>query len=307
MLKVSEKDKILNDDSYTAVIEVPENFTYETLQAMLLNEGSLPELKVYRNEGAPIGSSVVENILQQFQTQLTLQTFLGQKGIDPSRIQIDENSILGNTTTINKKNPVSTKSYYAVGMAVMNVLFIATAISAITFLEKKMHVFDRVILANVSRWVYFMSVFISGAIFALLQLLIIFGFSWAIFGVSWPNLTYFFIVTIATAISVGGICVLLTAISYRLNSEVISNFFSSIVVTLMSFLGGSFYPIGDASKFIEKLGNFTPNGAGMSAYMAILRGDGFSAFSQHVLFLIVFAVIAIVIAALSFPKRGASA
>ena len=306
-VKVSEKDKILNNDSYTAVIEVPENFTYETLQAMLLNEGSLPELKVYRNEGAPIGSSVVENILQQFQTQLTLQTFLGQKGIDPSRIQIDENSILGNTTTINKKNPVSTKSYYAVGMAVMNVLFIATAISAITFLEKKMHVFDRVILANVSRWVYFMSVFISGAIFALLQLLIIFGFSWAIFGVSWPNLTYFFIVTIATAISVGGICVLLTAISYRLNSEVISNFFSSIVVTLMSFLGGSFYPIGDASKFIEKLGNFTPNGAGMSAYMAILRGDGFSAFSQHVLFLIVFAVIAIVIAALSFPKRGASA
>ena len=102
-VKVSEKDKILNDDSYTAVIEVPENFTYETLQAMLLNEGSLPELKVYRNEGAPIGSSVVENILQQFQTQLTLQTFLGQKGIDPSRIQIDENSILGNTTTINKK------------------------------------------------------------------------------------------------------------------------------------------------------------------------------------------------------------
>ena len=81
----------------------------------------------------------------------------------------------------------------------MNVLFIATAISAITFLEKKMHVFDRVILANVSRWVYFMSVFISGAIFALLQLLIIFGFSWVIFGVSWPNLTYFLIVTVATA------------------------------------------------------------------------------------------------------------
>ena len=137
--KVSEKDKILNDaDSYTAVIEVPENFTYETREAMLLNEGSLPELKVYRNEGAPIGSSVVENILQQFQTQLTLQTFLGQKGIDPSRIQIDENSILGNTTTINKKNPVSTKSYYAVGMAVMNVLFSLQLQSVLLlFLRKK--------------------------------------------------------------------------------------------------------------------------------------------------------------------------
>ena len=293
MQEVSEKETILNDDSYTAVIEVPENFTYDTLQAMILNEGSQPELKVYQNEGSQIGSSVVDSILQQFQKQLTLQTFLGQKGIDQSRIQINEESIPGEITTINKKDPVSTKSYYAIGMAVMNVLFIASAISAITFLEKKIHVFDRVILANVSRWVYFIGVFFSGAIFALLQLLIIFGFSWAVFGVSWPNFGLFLIVTIATAVAVGGISVLLTAINFRLNSEVISNFFSSVLVTLMSFLGGSFFPVGDSSKLIQQLGNLTPNGAGMSAYMAILRGDGFSAISQHVLFLILFAAIAI--------------
>ena len=60
----------------------------------------------------------------------------------------------GNNDYQSKKNLISTKSYYAVGMAVMNVLFMASAISGITFLEKKSHVFDRVILANVSRWVY---------------------------------------------------------------------------------------------------------------------------------------------------------
>ena len=65
----------------------------------------------------------------------------------------------------------------------MNVLFIASAISGITFLKKKIHVFDRVILANVSRWVYFIGVFFSGAFFALLQLSIVFGFLWALFGV----------------------------------------------------------------------------------------------------------------------------
>ena len=183
-------------------------------------------------------------------------------------------------TTINKKEPVSTKSYYGVGMAVMNVLFVASAISGVAFLEKKSHVFDRVILANVSRWVYFFGVFISGAILALLQLLIIFGFSWLVFGVSWPKVTSFMIVTIAMAISVGGISVLLTAINYRLNSEMISNFFSSVLVTLMAFLGGSFFPIGDTSKLIQMLGNVTPNGAGMSAYLAILRGDGLAEISR---------------------------
>jgi ABC-2 type transport system permease protein len=304
---ISDKKTILNDDSYTALIEVPRNFTYDTLQAMILNEGSQPELRVYQNEGSQIGSSVVDRILQQYQEQLTLQTFLGQKGIDQSTIQINEESIPGEIMTINKKDSVSTKGYYAIGMAVMNVLFIASAISGITFLEKKIHVFDRVILANVSRWVYFIGVFFSGAIFALLQLIIVFGFSWAVFRVSWPNLGLFLIVTIATAVAVGGISVLLTAINFRLNSEVISTFFSSALVTLMSFLGGSFFPVGDSSKLIQQLGNLTPNGAGMSAYMAILRGDGFSEISQHVLFLILFAAVSILFAALSFPKRGASA
>ena len=76
---ISDKKTILNDDSYTALIEVPKNFTYDTLQAMILKEGSQPELRVYQNEGSQIGSSVVDNILQQYQEQLTLQTFLGQK------------------------------------------------------------------------------------------------------------------------------------------------------------------------------------------------------------------------------------
>jgi ABC-2 type transport system permease protein len=303
----SEKEKILKDDSYAAVIEVPESFTYEMLEAMVLNHESQPQLLVYQNEGSQIGSGVVDSILTQYQEQFTLQTYLDQNGIDSNSISMDQDMLSGEMTSINQKESVSTKSYYGVGMAVMNVLFIASAISGVAFLEKKSHVFDRVILANVSRWVYFMGVFISGAILALLQLLIIFGFSWLLFGVSWPKVSTFLVVTVAMAISVGGISVLLTAISYRLNSEMISNFFSSILVTLMSFLGGSFFPIGDISKLIQMLGNFTPNGAGMSAYLSILRGDGLSEISGYVLFLILFAVVSIVIAALSFPKRGATA
>ena len=64
------------------LLKFPKSFAYDTLQTLILNEGSQPELKVYQNEGAQIGSSVVDNILHEFQEQLTLQTFLGKKGID---------------------------------------------------------------------------------------------------------------------------------------------------------------------------------------------------------------------------------
>ncbi|MBB6446672.1 ABC transporter permease [Bacillus benzoevorans] len=304
--KASEKEGLLQDDSYTAIIEVPKNFTYETLQAIILQKGTRPELTIYQNEGAPIGSSVVSTILEQFQKQLTMSAYLGQKGIHFEEIQQKAAAaITDEMITINQKEPVSTKSYYAIGMAVMNVFFIASAISTIAYTEKKLHVFDRMILGNLSRWVYFFGVFLSGTIFALLQLLLIFAFSWLAFGVSWNDLLSFITITISYAVAIGGITVLLTAINYRLNSEMISNFFSSIIVTLLSFVGGSFYPIGDFSKPIQRLGDFTPNGATMSAYLKILRGDGIAELSQYMIFLILFALAAMIVAALSFPKRGA--
>ena len=305
--EASEKEKLLKDDSYTAVIEVPENFTYEIFRSMFLQEGIRPELTFYQNEAAPIGFSVVNSIIEQFQSQLTLSTYLGQKGIPYEAIQQEiAAAITDEMNTINQKEPVSTKAYYTIGMAVMNVFFIASAISTIAYTEKKLHVFDRIILGNVSRWVYFIGVFLSGTLFGLLQLLIIFGFSWIVFGVSWDDLLSFFTITIAYSIAIGGITVLLTAMNYRLNSEVITNFFSSILVTLMAFVGGSFYPVGDFSKTIQRLGEFTPNGASMTAYLKVLRGDGIAGLSQSMIFLVLFALAAIIVAALSFPKKGAA-
>lgn len=305
--EASEKEKLLEDDSYTAVIEVPENFTYDTFRSMFLQEGTHPELIFYQNEGAPIGFSVVNSIIEQFQSQLTLSTYLGQKGIPYEEIEQEAAAaITDEMVTINQKNPVSTKAYYTIGMAVMNVFFIASAISTIAYTEKKLHVFDRIILGNVSRWMYFIGVFLSGMLFGLLQLLIIFAFSWLVFGVSWDDLLSFFMITIAYSLAIGGITVLLTAMNYRLNSEVITNFFSSILVTLMAFVGGSFYPVGDFSKTIQRLGEFTPNGASMTAYLRVLRGDGIAELGQSMIFLVLFALAAIIVAALSFPKKGAA-
>jgi ABC-2 type transport system permease protein len=304
--ELKDKEKFLKDDSYTAVIEVPEQFTYKTLQTMVFNEGTQPEIKVFQNEGSQIGASMVMSLLSQFQESLTLQTFLGQKGIEPQTI-LNVDKAFGEVEAVNEKKPINSKSYYTVGMAAMNVLFVASAISSVAYQEKKLQVFDRVILANVSRWVYFTGVLVTGILFSFLQLLIIFGFSWLVFGVQWSDMISFLLVTLAFSFAVGGIAVLLTAINYRLNSEIISNFFSSFVIALMAFLGGSFYPMGDFSNFFQQVGNFTPNGAGMSAYLTMLRGNPSSAFTHHILFLLLFAVAAIVMAVFSFPKRGRAA
>ncbi|MFD2042856.1 ABC transporter permease [Ornithinibacillus salinisoli] len=301
----SQLAEIKNDNSYSAVIEVPENFTYELLEKMILDKEVDPIIHTSYNDTHQIGTSIVDSIVKQFQEQATLGMFLEENDVDQAVVQIDEEKIVSEVTSISQKNPISSKDYYSVGMAVMNVLFIASTIGSMAFLEKTTHVFDRVILANVSRWVYFIGIFLSGTIFGFMQLMIIYAFSWIAFGVVWPDMFAFFVVTLGFASAVGGITVLLTAISYRFNSEIITNFFSSIIVTIMAFLGGSFFPIGDFSPSIRMLGELTPNGAGMAAYLSILRGDGLTDNLQHLLLLIIFAIATIVIAACSFPKRGA--
>lgn len=305
-VKAVEKEAVMNDDSYDALIEVPENFTYDALAFMFLDEPTQPMLHLFQNEGSDIGFSVVEEIVQQFQEQLTLNTFIGKKGIDPRALKTDETEFVNETKQVEQREPIVARDYYAVGMAVMNVLFIASTIGSMAFLEKRMHVFDRVILANVSRWVYFAGILISTTIFAFLQLLFIYGFSWLVYGVQWPHLLPFITVSLAYAIAVGSIGVLLSALSYRVNTEAIMSLFSIVIVSLLAFIGGSFFPVGDASALIQKLGDLTPNGAGMSAYLAVLSGDDIPAISHHLYYLVSFAFAAIVIAAMSFPKRGLS-
>ncbi|WP_042150386.1 ABC transporter permease [Paucisalibacillus sp. EB02] len=304
-IEPSEKNKIVEDDSYSAIVEVPESFSYDVLDFMVLGNTEAPTLTVTYNEEQQVRTSIVSSFLTQFQEQLTKGAFLGKNGIDVSTINFQE--IKGEVISINEKKPVSASAYYTIGMTVMNVLFLAGAIGYYAYHEKELNVFNRIIMANVSRWVYFSGVLASGTIFAFIQSLIIFTFSWLVYGIRFPNVIDFLVVTLSFSFAIGGLAVLLSALNYRLNSETITNFFMNIIATLLAVLGGSFYPIGDFSPLIQSLGNMTPNGAGLTAYITLLRGDGIAGIVDSVMYLLIFALMTVVVAALCFPKRGVSA
>ncbi|MFS0671840.1 ABC transporter permease [Ornithinibacillus sp. 179-J 7C1 HS] len=302
----AEREEILSDDSFTSLIEVPNNFTYNTLSNLVLSEDVQPTLLVTQNEGEQVGVNIVHSILEQFQEQLTLGKFLGSNGFELEELQLNED-IRSEIVTINEKEPVTSQAYYTLGMVLMNVLFLAGAIGSFAFKEKRLHVVDRIIVANISRWVYFIGILLSGTIFAFIQSIFIFTFSRFVFGVTWPDLTSFLLVTLAFSFAVGGIAVLLVSISFRGNSDTVIHFFSGIIVTIFAVLGGSFAPVGEFSKTIQFLGNLTPNGASMTAYLTILRGEELGAIGNQLIYLACFGISAVVIAVLCFPKRGLSA
>lgn len=230
-------------------------------------------------------------------------TFAEKNGVDIDVLKQSLETEIGKIETVNQSEKISSKEYYTVGMAVMNTLFIAGAVGSFAFMEKQLQVFNRIILSDMSRWSYFIGVFLSGTIFSLFQLFILFGFSWIVYGITWDILSWL-VVTVFLALSVGGLSVLLAAISYRSNSETVINMFSTMIVSILALLGGSFFPIGDYSSFIQTLGDFTPNGAAMTSYLSLLRGESVTQLTEQLFRLMLFTVVLLLAAIASFPKRG---
>ncbi|WP_175986436.1 ABC transporter permease [Bacillus sp. Marseille-Q1617] len=299
-------EKTKEDDSYSAIIEIPEGFSAQILSFMFLKGEVKPELKLYRNEGRELTSNLVEDLLTGFQEQYSLAAIIGRSSDSMLNTESRETEVEGAVASVEDREPLTSMTYYAVGMSVMFVLYIASNMGSFAYQEKEDHVFDRMILANVPVWKYFISILMTTVILALLQLGILFGICALFYGVTWPDIRSFILVTIALSLAVGSIGALLTSLNYRANSEAFSNFFSTVAVTIFAFIGGSFGELF-SSDFIQSIGAFTPNGAGMAAYFKLFQGYTLSGVYSEMLTLLVLSLIILGVAALLFPKKGGTA
>lgn len=300
-----EKDDVLGSDQYAALIEVPKNFTFRMLEHMFLNKNStVPTLNVYQNEEIHLEAQVIMDILEVFQEQWALSHFVDELGVDLSALNISQSVIRSDIQSISQAEPITAKTYYTIGMAVMNILFMASTIAAWAYHEKESHIFNRMIISRTTRKHYVLGIFATGTTYAFGQLLIIYAISALFFKVYWPNLGLFMLITCTLAITVGSLAALLSSISYRLDSHAITSLFGSFIIYIFAFVGGSFFPLGDLSSVIRKLGNFTPNGAGMTAYLTIMRGGNLEDIQSYVISLAITASILLLMAIVVFPKRG---
>ncbi|GGP09437.1 ABC transporter permease [Oceanobacillus neutriphilus] len=306
VIQEDEKSDVLADDSYSGLIEVPENFTYDMLQFLSGQGREKPQLTVHVNQEDGIYSAVLSQILEQFDKELTTQDFLQQNELDVDMNEMLAAANTGEQVQMEQMNPVSSSDYYTAGMAVYLGLYVASTIAFFATRERQDQVFDRILVANISRWHYFFGVLISSMIVAFIQLIILFCFSYFVFQVTFDNILAFLIITLAYAVAASGISVLLTAISYRLQSDTIVGFFTSVVTSIFAFIGGSFFPIGEASDTVKLIGDLTPNGSGLSAYIQLLRGSGIEDVLNYIIYMLGFGAVMIVVAAMSFPKRGAA-
>lgn len=297
----------LATDEVLAVITIPEQFSYHTLLAFYLEEETEASIEISVQDHEQIQATIIEGIMTSFSDQYNLELSIAfALGGETVETAISEDNF-GTITHFSTGKPISAFQYYTIGMAVMFALYVASTVSSNAFKEKESHVFARLMMTGERPLRYLLSKVISAIVLTLLQLTLLFGASALLFqtftdtGMGfWVNLA---IISFVFSLVIGGLAAFMTAIAIQFNNDAISGFFSGGAVVIFAFLGGSLSPVEYFSPLMRELGNWTPNGAMMTAYLQLIQGFNLHEFLPMIYRVLFIAVLLISVGVVIFPKR----
>lgn len=296
----AEKDA----QEYNGILVIPEKFTQQYYHSVFLKEGDVPELSLQLNESSGLSSSILKDFFVSFQKEITFWTGAGESGIDTVVLQEKLKDAVGETSSLSEKKIISTLAYYAIGMSIMFMFYVAGNTAELAYEEKENRIFGRLLLANIPLSLFFSGIFVATSLIVFLQMNILFGLSALLYGVGWPSIIDYFVVTTLLSMMVGGFAVLLSSISYRANSPKITQFFSNALIPIIAFFAGSFIPISLFGGAMETISKFSPGGAGFTAYYQIMQGYSLMDVSYQLITVVIITILLVLAALIVMPKRG---
>lgn len=301
-----DAEEAVRNEEITSIITVPENFSFDMWQSLLLGEETQASLNLV-SRGSDFSSSILESITASFVDQYNLEASIAFS-LDEGTMGNMEGNVReqGDNINLSGEEPISAFQYYTIGMGVMFALSTAPVIAGFAFKEKQDHVLSRIMLAGKKPLVFLVSKLISATLIVFVQLLILFVLSDLFFGTlegrglsAWLNLIY---TTGIYSLVVGSITSLLISMSLYANDISTVSFFE-LFITIFAFVGGSFFPVEQISEGLQAVGNWTPNGAAMTSYLQLLQGFEFQEVLPLMTRLVFIGTICLIIAVLIFPKR----
>lgn len=300
-----EADQALASGEISGIITIPEGFTLANLENYFFNTGEGSVLELTIQEFGQVRATIIETIIKDFVQSLNFEVALNQ--VSNGTITTSTENVFGGQEYISTREPITAFQYYTIGMSVMFALYVASTISSHALLEKQTHVFDRLMLTGLSPLRYLIGKVSSTVVISMIQLSILMVVSTLVFRtfagedpIFWVGVA---IISLVFSIAIGAIAALLTSVSLHFNSDSASGIFAGGIVTIFSFVGGSFTPVEQISSVIQSIGQWTPNGAAMSAYLQLLQGVNGVQIIPVLIRMAGGAVIIVGIALLFFPKR----
>lgn len=288
-----EKAKtLLERGELDAVVVLPEGFTYNTFMNLAMPFRNPVTIEVIKHPDRSIKGEMVSGIVKGFTDALSagiiaknvlLETFIennvGDKatreiqGLVSGMYDVGVRDVRVDRVTVEGKRALSSFQYYAVGMAVMFILYVAADGGQYAMDEVNNGTYRRLIAAGTGRWRFFASRFAATTLFAIMQFTVLKYYSAFAFKTDWGSPLGVALLSVFLAVAVGGLSVLLAALNLRLKNSRATIVFQAVVIQVFALLGGSFFPVSGI-PVMRKLGSLTINGAAMSGFLKLMMGYG---------------------------------
>ena len=187
-------------------------------------------------------------------------------------VQIKSTNVRDDKKEETKKQP-SIVPYYAAGISVMFLLFSMVGASGSLLEEKESGALDRVLFSGISiskllvgKWLFF-------SLIGFAQVMLMFVWAALVFDLelwTWSHFMGCLVMSVFTACAASALGIGLATIC---KTRAQLGGISSIVIIMMSALGGSMVPRFMMPEFMKKVGKFTFNGQALDGYLNIFWYD----------------------------------
>jgi len=169
----------------------------------------------------------------------------------------------------NKINPII--SFYAAAIGVMFLLFTASGAAGAILDEAESGTLDRVLSSRVTMTKLLLGKLTYNSLLAFTQLVVMFLWGWAVFKLElWSHIPGFLVMGICTAVSVAAFGMLLASIC-RTRAQL--GALSTLIILVMSSIGGSMFPRFLMPEGMQKAGLFTINAWAIDGFTKVFWRD----------------------------------
>ncbi|GKU81737.1 ABC transporter permease [Niallia sp. NCCP-28] len=288
---------------YDGILEIPSSFSEQFYEKLLYEKGDGGQWKLAVADNTSVNATVIQDIVSGFQKEINLAKTAQQLQVDYKKIASADTKV-GKAENIVQKKDINAFSYYAVGMCVMFVFYVATTVASFAYQQKEDHMYERILLANVSPFAYFAGIFAATFLLSFIQMNLLFSLTALFYGVTFSNILYYLYITIALNAMTASFAVFITSISYVSNSRNVEGIFSSLIVPILAFVGGSFFDLSAIGGFMERLGELSPVGAAITAYLKLMQGFPLQDMGEQLQAIFLFTGALLVITFVLIRKRG---
>jgi ABC-2 type transport system permease protein len=277
----------INNGKVAAGVIIPSGFSDAVYN------GENAKIDVLADPEQTIRAGVVKSIVESYtleilKRQTVIHTFLDviapDSSINPAEIQklipawLDEigkesNLVLVSASTEKRyTSDIVPMDYYAVGMAIMFLLFATNAGAETIFEERRIRTFDRIRTFPVSNSMILGGKILGISLIALVQFLIILFFTALVYRVNWgDSIPGIIFLMFSSVLAFSGLSTLFASITKSENQ--IGNIGPALAM-IFGFIGGGMFPTFAFPQWLNIASKFTPNRWAIDGFVKLTNEGG---------------------------------